>query len=189
MPRILKTAIRICAVVLILALLVWLFVYSQRLYFKNAYPIKFEKYVEKYSEQYELDPHFVYAVIRTESDFTETATSSVGARGLMQVTEATFDWIKNRLKDKERTFDSMYEGEKAVQYGCYLLSYLKETLGSEQNVLCGYHAGVNRAKDWLSDDEISKNGQIIYENIPYPDTKQYVDKVMKTYRMYQKLYR
>ncbi len=189
MPRILKTAIKACAVVLILALLVWLFVYSQRLYFKNAYPIKFEKYVEKYSQEYELDPHFVYAVIRTESDFTESATSSVGARGLMQVTEPTFDWIKNRLKDKESTFDSMYEGEKAVQYGCYLLSYLKEALGSEQNILCGYHAGVNRAKDWLSDDEISKNGQIIYENIPYPDTKQYVDKVMKTYQMYQKLYR
>ena len=107
----------------------------------------------------------------------------------MQITEATFDWIKNKLKDKESTFDSMYEGEKAVQYGCYLLSYLKETLGSEQNVLCGYHAGVNRAKSWLGDDEISENGQIIHENIPFPDTKQYVDKVMKTYRMYQKLYK
>ncbi len=189
MPRIFKTVIKIGAVVLILALLVWLFVYSQRLYFKKAYPIKFEEYVEKYSQEYDLDPHFVYAVIRTESDFTESATSSVGARGLMQVTEATFDWIKNRLKDKESTFDSMYEAEKAVQYGCYLLSYLKQTLGSEQNILCGYHAGVNRAKAWLNDDEISKNGQIIYENIPYPDTKQYVDKVMKTYLMYQKLYK
>ena len=189
MPRILKTMIKICAVIVAFALLVGLFVYSQRFFFKKAYPIEFEEYVEKYSRVYDLDPHFVYAVIRTESDFTENATSSVGARGLMQITEATFDWIKNKLKDKESTFDSMYEGEKAVQYGCYLLSYLKETLGSEQNVLCGYHAGVNRAKSWLGDDEISKNGQIIYENIPFPDTKQYVDKVMKTYQMYQKLYK
>lgn len=188
MQRIIKFALKACAVVMILALLVWLFVYSQRLYLKNAYPIKFEKYVEKYSQEYDLDPHFVYAVIRTESDFTETATSSIGARGLMQVTEETFDWIKNRLKDKDSTFDSMYEAEKAVQYGAYLLSYLKQTLGSEQNVLCGYHAGVNRAKGWLSDEEISKNGEIIYENIPYPDTKQYVNKVMTTYQMYKKLY-
>ena len=188
MPRTLKFALKACAIVLAFALLVWLFVYSQRLYLKKAYPIKFEQYVEKYSQEYDLDPHFVYAVIRTESDFIETATSSVGARGLMQVTEETFDWIKNRLKDKDSTFDSMYEAEKAVQYGVYLLSYLKETLGSEQNVLCGYHAGVNRAKGWLSDEEISRDDEIIYENIPYPDTKQYVNKVMTTYQMYKKLY-
>ncbi|MBE6788130.1 MAG: lytic transglycosylase domain-containing protein [Ruminococcaceae bacterium] len=188
MSRSLKIILKIAAALVIAAILVGLFVYSQRLYLKKAYPIKYTEIVEKYSEEYELDPHFVYAIMRTESDFTPSAQSSVGARGLMQVTEATFNWVKSRLKDNESTFDSMYDAETSVKYGVYLLSYLKNTLGSEQNILCGYHAGVNRAKGWLSDLEISQNGEIIVEKIPYPDTKQYVQKVMKTYNIYKKLY-
>lgn len=189
MSRAFRFAFKVICVVLAAALLVGLLSYSQRLYLKNAYPIKYSEYVEKYSQEYNLDPYFVYAVIRTESDFTEKATSNIGARGLMQVTSETFDWIRARLGDSESTFDSMYNAEAAVRYGVYLLSYLRDVLGNEQNILCGYHAGVNRAKQWLSDENVSENGNIIPEKIPYDDTKAYVDKVMKTYNIYSKLYK
>lgn len=189
MSRALRFALMVISVALAAALLVSLLSYSQRLYLKKAYPIKYSEYVEKYSQEYDLDPYFVYAVIRTESDFTENATSSIGARGLMQVTNETFDWIRTKLRDTESSFDSMYNAETAVKYGAYLLFYLKSVLGSEENVLCGYHAGVNRAKQWLSDEELSENGNIISEKIPYDDTRAYVDKVMKTYNIYLKLYK
>ena len=107
----------------------------------------------------------------------------------MQVTEETFDWIKGRLGENDSDFDDMYDPETAVKYGTYLISYLNQTLGSEENLLCGYHAGVNIASKWLDDPEISSDGEINVEKIPYPDTKQYVNKVMKTYQMYQKLYK
>ena len=188
MQKNVKLAFKIILGIMLSALLIFLVVFSQRFYLKKAYPIKHTEFVEKYSKQYQLDELFVYALIRTESDFSQNATSSIGARGLMQITEETFDWIKGKLKDKESTFDSMYDAQTAVEYGCYLISYLKDTLGSEQNLLCGYHAGVNRAKSWLKDDEISQNGQIIVDKIPFPDTKQYVNKVMETYEMYKKLY-
>ncbi len=188
MPKALKYLIRTIAVALAVVLLVYLLAYSQRLYLKKSYPIKYESFVEKYSGEYNLDPYFVYAVIRTESDFVNTATSSINARGLMQVTEDTFNWISGRLNDKESSFDSMYNPETSVKYGVYLLSYLKNTLGSEQNILCGYHAGVNRAKQWLSDESISTNNNIITDKIPYEDTKAYVKKVMQTYNIYKDLY-
>lgn len=188
MLRSLKFAVRVLAVVLVAAILVALLAYSQRLYLKKAYPIKYNGYVEKYSMEYEVDPYFVYAVIRTESDFEKSATSPIGARGLMQVTQETFDWIKGKLGDSESTFDSMYDAETAVKYGVYLLSYLSRELGNEQNVLCGYHAGVNRAKNWLNDSEISKDGDIIVSEIPFDDTRAYVEKVTKTYNIYKKLY-
>ncbi len=188
MSKSLRICIGVVSAVLVAALLVVLYAYSQRNYLKNAYPIKYSEYVEKYSEKYDLDPYFVYAVIRTESSFAPSATSSVGARGLMQVMSDTFDWIKNRLGDKESDFDSMYEPEKAVEYGAYLLSYLSDTLGGYENVLCGYHAGVNKAKSWLSDSEFSKDGNIIVEKVPN-DTRTYVKKVMKTYEIYSKLYK
>ena len=184
-----KFALKAVVILFIAAILIISLAYSQRLYLKNVYPVKYNEYVEKYSMEYDVDPYFVYAVIRTESDFHKTATSPIGARGLMQVTEDTFDWIKGRIKDKESTFDSMYDAETAVKYGVYLLSYLKNELGNEQNVLCGYHAGVNRAKNWLDDSEISKNGEIIVSEIPFDDTRAYVEKVTKTYNIYKKLYK
>lgn len=176
-------------IILVVSVLVFLISYTQKNYLKNAYPIKYSEYIEEYSQKRELDPYFVYAVIRTESDFTKDATSSVNARGLMQITEETFEWIKGKIGDKQSSFDDMYNPEKSIEYGTYLLSYLKNTLGSEQNILCGYHAGVNRAKNWLSDSEFSQNNEIIVENIPFEDTKQYVNKVMKTYQMYLDLYK
>jgi len=188
MSKTAKTIIKIVLSIILIAILVVGLVFSQKLYLKKAYPVKYSEYVEKYSQEYDLDPYFVYSIIRTESDFSKNALSSVGARGLMQITEETFDWIKGKLKDTESSFDSMYDEETAIRYGTYLLYYLKQTLGSEQNLLCGYHAGVNRAKGWLEDSEISQNGEIIVDSIPYPDTKQYVKKVMKTFEIYKKLY-
>lgn len=188
MSKFFSVSLKITAAVLILALLLGAYIYSQRVYLKNAYPIKYSEYVEKYAKQYDLDPYFIYAVIRTESDFQKDATSYMGARGLMQITEETYDWISGRLKDKESTFDSMYEPQKAVEYGAYLLKYLSDALG-RKNVLCGYHAGVNKTKEWIDDSTITQNGEIITDKIPYDDTRYYVKKVMKTYEIYVKLYK
>ena len=51
--------------------------------------------MEQWAAEYELDPLLVYAFIRTESGFDPAATSSVEARGLMQMTEETFIWLRS----------------------------------------------------------------------------------------------
>lgn len=173
----------------VLFLLSAVLLFSMRFFYKKAYPIKFTEYVEKYCDEYSVDKFFVYAVMRTESNFNPNATSSVGARGLMQFTESTYDFIGKKLSDNDKNFDDMYDAETAVKYGVYLISYLSKQLGCEENVLCGYHAGINKTKQWLSTDDISQNGIIIKEKIPYKDTKLYVEKVIKTYKIYQKLYK
>lgn len=189
MQKIIKKTANIIFVCIIVGVLIFLIAYSQKQYLKNAYPIKYSDYVEKYSQEFNMDPLFVYAVIRTESGFSEKATSGIGARGLMQITNETFDWISGRLGEKNKDFDSMYNAEECVKYGVYLLSYLKNTLGCESNVLCGYHAGVNKAKQWLKDEKLTYDNIINPDKIPYSDTKQYVNKVMKTYRIYSDLYK
>ena len=181
-----RKALKFVCFLLVAALLVGALVFSQKVYLKNAYPIDYKEYVVEYSQKYELDRNFVFAIIRTESNFSKTAQSSVDARGLMQITKETFDWIKGKLGDKDATFDDMYSPKKAVEYGCFLLSYLKKELKAENNILCGYHAGINIATQWLSDSDISRDGEIV--NIPYKDTAEYTEKVLKTYEIYQKLY-
>ncbi len=188
MRKSIKSVIIAVSIILLLFFLVLAVAYSRRVYLKKAYPVKYSELVEKYCAEYDLDPYFVYSVIRTESNFQPNVKSSIGARGLMQFTNDTFDWVKGRLKDKDATYDDMYNEEKAIEYGCYLLSYLKNNLGSNTNVLCGYHAGINITKNWLTNETYSQNGEIIYDKIPYGDTKQYVNKVLSTYKIYTELY-
>ena len=57
---------------------------------QRLYPRKYNDLVEQYAAEYDLDPLLVYSFIRTESGFDPGATSSVDARGLMQMTEETF---------------------------------------------------------------------------------------------------
>ena len=58
------------------------------------YPRKYEQLVDQWAQTYNLDPLLVDAFIRTESGFDPVATSSVDARGLMQMTEETFLWLR-----------------------------------------------------------------------------------------------
>lgn len=70
------------------------------------YPRKYSRQVEQWAAEYELDPLLVYAFIRTESGFDPAATSSVEARGLMQMTEETFIWLRSKIApDEDLTFD------------------------------------------------------------------------------------
>ena len=56
---------------------------------KKIYPLKYSEYVEKYSEEYNIDKYLVYAIIKAESNFKENAKSTSNAVGLMQIMEAT----------------------------------------------------------------------------------------------------
>lgn len=91
-------------------------------YYRMAYPVEYQALVEQYCQEFSVEPALCYAVIRTESSFNPEATSSIGARGLMQLTEETFDWVKSRLEPQsDTTYDAMYEPEKNIEYGTYLL--------------------------------------------------------------------
>lgn len=162
--------------------------YTMEQYERNTHPLKFSEYVGKYADENELDLYFVYAVIKTESGFDPDAKSSAGARGLMQITEETFDWIKFRLGDgDEITFDSLYEPEQNIRYGTYLLGYLKGVLKNRQCISAGYHAGVNAVLSWLEDTQYSDDG-VTLKTIPSSVTRHYVNKIQTAYEIYTKLY-
>ena len=83
---------RVLVVVLILALAgsVLFALFRDRIN-KWEYPIQYAEYVTYYADKYDIDPLMLYAFIRTESNFDPRADSDAGARGLMQITEVTFD--------------------------------------------------------------------------------------------------
>ena len=99
------------AVILLLCGIGWLtYLYHEQIINKAkdipnsfSYPTDYEEYVIRYSTKYKCDPVLVFSVIKVESGFNKDAVSSVGARGLMQLMEDAYDWIKYRLGDQPKT--------------------------------------------------------------------------------------
>ena len=156
-------------------------------YYRMAYPVRYREMVERWCREFSVEPALCYAVIRTESSFDPAATSSIGARGLMQLTGDTFDWVKSRLEPGADTgYDAMYDPETNIRYGTCLLAALEERFGGERNALCAYHAGWGNAAAWLADPAYSAGGEI--RTIPFADTAAYVEKVLDTREIYRTIY-
>ncbi len=154
-----------------------------------SYPTDYEEYVIRFANEYEIDARYIFAVIRTESSFVETAESEVGARGLMQIMPDAFDWIKFRLNDdRELTFDDMYTPEYNIQYGTYMLSYLYDMFGSYELASAAYHQGMNAVQGWIDDGTIDPEHFSVDENLddmPSSLTQDYIYKVMKAFDKYK----
>ncbi len=111
--RIAPVVVMITVIVLILLVVGGFLGYKK--YIEISYPIKYQNYVEKYAAENHLNKYFVYAVIKTESGFDPYAESNVGARGLMQIMEDTFDWIKYKSDDEDAVYYDMYSAETNIR--------------------------------------------------------------------------
>lgn len=177
-------------VVLFLFLGVVNFPAIQHLVQTKLYPTPYTEYVEKYSQQYDLDPLLVYSFIRTESSFKPDARSNVDARGLMQITEMTFDWIKPRVEaDESVVFGDLYDPETCIQFGTYYLSRcLTRYQGDVSTAAAAYHSGWGTVDKLLVNEAYSQDGETL-DVFPYTQMNHYVTKISKTYAKYLEIYR
>lgn len=152
-----------------------------------AYPLKYTDAVERYAAEYGLSPALIYGIIHTESRFRPGAVSPIGARGLMQITEETFEWARWRCGDDETTYEQLFEPETNIRYGTYIFSLLLKEFGQPEEALAAYHAGWGSVKNWLSTEEYSSDG-ITLLNIPFKDTAKYVPRVKHAAQVYAGVY-
>lgn len=185
-----KTIIFLLIIIMLLA--AWLVLFKiiriQDVILKNIYPTKYSEYVEKYSEENGLDKYLVYAIIKAESNFNPEATSSSGARGLMQLMEETAIERSNVIDEETVEAQDLYDPETNIRLGTSYFSYLLGIF--DDNILLSltaYNAGLGNVKQWISDEVIMSDGSDI-ENIPYKETSNYVRKILRDYQMYLKIY-
>ncbi len=158
-----------------------LFIHVQK---KYIYPVKYSEHVVKYANEFRLNKYTVYAFINVESSFNENAISPKGAIGLMQILPSTATFIAERLNVSNYNLSNP---ETNVMFGCFYLRYLENKFNDFRLVICAYNAGETRVREWLKDTRYSKDG-ITLNHIPYKETKNYVDKIEKTFEKYVNLH-
>lgn len=155
---------------------------------KSLYPQKYTALVEQYAAEYNVNPLLIYSIIKTESGFDPNATSNVDARGLMQITEETFAWIKLKIaQDEEIVFEDLYLPEVNVRFGAYYLSRCMERYGDVSTAAAAYHSGWGTVDQLLKKPEYALDEHTLKE-FPYQQMKLYVYKVDKALTQYTQLY-
>ena len=154
-----------------------------------AYPRTYAALVQQYAAEYGVDENKVYAIIRTESGFKPEAESKVGARGLMQITDETFLWIKSKIAPGEEiTFDNLFDPAVNIRFGTYLLATcLARYDGDFSTAAAAYHSGMGLVDSLLQKAEYSADGKTLTA-FPYEQMNLYVHKVNKNYQKYLALY-
>lgn len=156
------------------------------------YPANFDDKVLDYSIKFEMSPEVMFALIRSESFFDPTISSSAGAIGLTQLMEFTAGDVARKLKVKDYDLN---DEDTNIQFGTYYLSELVHRCNdSLLMAFFSYNAGISRVRRWqqtsLTEFGKKKNmpGDLFLETIPFSETREYGRKLVSASLMYNLLY-
>lgn len=150
------------------------------------FPMPLKDYYMQTSRETGVPVSFLYAISRQESALNPSAVSPVGAKGMMQLMPATAALVakKNNIP---------YDADKLLEpkYNISLGSrYLQKLLGEYNNnrilAAVAYNAGPHRVEAWRSKDGKGKSVDVWVENIPFNETRNYVQNVIIFDAIYQK---
>lgn len=148
------------------------------------YPLRYKTEIVEQAVEFNLDVALVFAVVRVESRFNSRAESQAGAKGLMQITDGTGEYIAQKLKVNE--YD-LFDVETNLRFGCYYLKYLIDRFNNVETALAAYNAGEGNVAKWLLDSMYSDD-KVTLKLVPYPETREYIKKIQKSFEKYKKLY-
>ncbi len=149
--------------------------------------IDYEEIINKYAEEYNSDPLMIASIIKVESGFDTEAVSEMNAKGLMQILPDTGEWIAAKLEEDYHD-ELLHDPDYNIKLGAYYYEYLYEYFGDESLALAAYNGGMGNVEQWLEDPEISSDGHTL-ENIPFAETRDYVDKVQHVHETYKYFYK
>ncbi|CAN5430274.1 lytic transglycosylase domain-containing protein [soil metagenome] len=154
--------------------------------FEQRFPMPFQGAVVRRSQAINLDPAYVYGLIRQESRFIMDARSGVGASGLMQVMPATARWTAKKIGLDGFTPDQLNDRDTNITIGtAYLKLALDDLDGSMPMAAAAYNAGPGRPRTWRGQmGSPTLDAAIWAENVPFTETRDYVKKVLSNTTSY-----
>jgi soluble lytic murein transglycosylase len=150
------------------------------------FPLAYWDLIKKYAAVNRLDPYLVAALAAQESTFVRDIRSSAGAVGVMQFKPSTARRVARRLK-MPYSASLLTNPEASIRMGtAHLAENIKE-FGEVHLVLASYNAGESPVRRWMAERPGLPRDEFI-DDIPYPETQNYVKKILGTAEDYRRLY-
>ena len=146
------------------------------------YPLHYYEIADKYKGN--NNPIIIESIIKEESHFNPYAKSPTGAGGLMQLMPATYaEIVKNNKLPND-----IFNPENNIRAGSVYYESLKKVLGNKDlYAISAYNGGIGSVTGWFSKLIYNDTDEFV-EQIPYPETKNYVKKVLRSYWVYGNIY-
>ncbi len=151
------------------------------------FPLEYWPLIRKYAEAHKLDPYLVAALIAQESTFDKDIVSSAKAVGLMQIMPATGRRWARRLGIRNFSTRRLTVAETNVRIGTAYFADLMRQFGSDHAALAAYNAGESRVVRWQRERPGVPRDEFI-DDIPFPETQNYVRRILGTAEDYRRLY-
>lgn len=152
------------------------------------YPAPYRSALIRTCSRLQVDPRFVLSLARQESRFNARVKSPASARGLMQLIPETARLVATESGIKDFELEDAYSPEVALQLGTrYVKDLMQEFPGNMYAVAAGYNTDEDNVKRWVARANSSDVDRFVAE-VPLPETKDYIAKVMNNYWAYQQLY-
>jgi soluble lytic murein transglycosylase len=159
-----------------------------RPYWEALFPRPYWSDLRKYSLANGLDPFLVASLIRQESEFNAGAISRANAVGLMQLLPKTGKTVAKQVKLKGYKAPQLYTPAVNLQLGTrYFKDMVDKYNGQFEYALAAYNAGSDRVADWLGEGHY-RDPQEFVESIPFTETREYVQAIMRNASVYRQLY-
>jgi len=171
----------------LLLILSFIFIFPAAPIKKVLYPYPYRTIIEEYAEEYNVDPLLVISVIRAESKFRPNSESPKGALGLMQLMPETAKWIADTIGDGSYELSKLKDPARNIQYGTWYIASLEKEFRDITLVLAAYNGGRGHVNEWIRTEQLNLE-EIKTQDIPFRETREYVEKVLANYEVYKELY-
>ena len=158
-----------------------------RSYWEALFPKPYWPDLKRFALANDLDPYLVASLIRQESEFNPNAVSRANAVGLMQLLPKTGKNVAKQVKLKRYNPSQLYTPGVNMQLGTRYFRGMVDKFGSFEYALAAYNAGSDRVEEWLGQGKY-RDPQEFVESIPFTETREYVQAILRNANVYKQLY-
>ena len=153
----------------------------------HIFPLSYWELIRKYCAQHNLDPYLIAALMAQESTFVPGIRSHANAYGLLQLVPATARRMARQLKIPYSS-RLLTDPESNVRMGTAYFAGLIKEFGGTHLALASYNAGETPVRRWLAERPGLTDREEFIDDIPYPETQNYVKRILGTAEDYRRLH-
>jgi soluble lytic murein transglycosylase len=155
---------------------------------ETLFPRPFWEELKRDSAANRLDPHLVASLIRQESEFNPAAISRANAMGLMQLLPTVGKGMAKEMKIRHFSSDQLLVADTNLRLGTRYFRHIVDHYdGQVEYALAAYNAGEDRVSDWRRNGNFADVEEFV-ESIPFTETRDYVQAIMRNAVIYKLLY-